>query len=297
MKKIILSTSIAIGVLALSACSSNSGADSKTIAETKAGNITQDEFYQELKSTQGEAVLKEMVMNKVLSDKYKVTDEEVNKEVQKIKDQAGGQFDMFLQQYGIKDEAQLKKVLKTSLLQQKAATEGIKVTDKEMQDYYDNLKPDIRASHILVDDEKTAKEVANKLKNGGDFAALAKEYSKDPSSAQGGDLGFFGSGKMVPEFEKAAYALKVGEISDPVKSQFGWHIIKLTDKKDLKPFADMKDEIKKTLVQGKVDQTQAQAKIQKLIDDANIKINDKDLKDIFKSGQTAAPAPDNKTTK
>jgi parvulin-like peptidyl-prolyl isomerase len=89
----------------------------------------------------------------------------------------------------------------------------------------------VRASHILVKSEKEANEIAQKIKIGDDFGALAKQYSTCPSKAKGGDLGFFGKGQMVKEFETAAFNMKKGEVSKPVKSQFGWHLIKVTDQK------------------------------------------------------------------
>ena len=89
----------------------------------------------------------------------------------------------------------------------------------------------IKASHILVKSEDEAKRLCEKIKNGEDFGKLAKAHSKCPSGKSGGDLGFFGKGQMVREFENAAFALSIGEVSAPVKTQFGWHIIKLTDKK------------------------------------------------------------------
>lgn len=89
----------------------------------------------------------------------------------------------------------------------------------------------IKASHILVDTEEEAKSLREKILAGEDFAAVAKQSSKCPSGANGGDLGYFGKGMMVPEFEKAAFSLPVGEVSQPVKTQFGWHLIKVTDKR------------------------------------------------------------------
>ena len=124
---------------------------------------------------------------------------------------------------------------------------GITVSDEESRLYYEDnpeyfVKPkQVRASHILilVEDQNNEQQkqvalekiklVQQKLRNGGDFAVLAIEYSEGPSSAQGGDLGFFQSGQMVPPFEQAAFSMKVGEVSDIVETRFGYHLIKVTD--------------------------------------------------------------------
>ncbi len=90
----------------------------------------------------------------------------------------------------------------------------------------------VRASHILVKTEDEVNELIAKLNAGADFAELAQECSLCPSGRQGGDLGFFGKGMMVKPFEDAAFSLEVGEVSDPVETQFGWHLIKLTGKQD-----------------------------------------------------------------
>lgn len=89
----------------------------------------------------------------------------------------------------------------------------------------------VKASHILVKTESEARKILEDLKKGADFAKLAKEKSQCPSKKRGGNLGWFGRGKMVPEFEKAAFSLKKGELSDIVKTQFGYHIIKVTNTK------------------------------------------------------------------
>ena len=89
----------------------------------------------------------------------------------------------------------------------------------------------VRASHILVKTEEEANDLLAKLNDGADFAELAQEYSLCPSKRDGGDLRFFGRGMMVKPFEDAAFALEVGEVSAPVETQFGWHLIKLTGKK------------------------------------------------------------------
>ena len=94
---------------------------------------------------------------------------------------------------------------------------------------------EVRARHILVETEDEAKAVEEELKKGADFAELAKKKSKDPGASDGGDLGFFTKDQMVPEFSAVAFALEPGKISDPVKSQFGWHVIKVEEKRNRKP--------------------------------------------------------------
>lgn len=89
----------------------------------------------------------------------------------------------------------------------------------------------VRAEHILVQSEAQAIVLESKIKSGDDFEALAKQYSMCPSGQRGGDLGYFTRGQMVPEFEKVAFKMAIGEVSEPVKTQFGWHIIKVLDKR------------------------------------------------------------------
>jgi peptidyl-prolyl cis-trans isomerase C len=145
------------------------------------------------------------------------------------------------------------KVLMEALLDQ--ASKGA-VSEEAMRKLYDEsvakLTPEeeVHARHILVDSEEKAKEVVAKLKAGGDFAALAKEFSKDPGAAEGGDLGYFSKDQMVVEFAEAAFKLKKGEISEPVKTQFGWHVIKLEDRrtKPVPAFEQVKDQIEQFLV-------------------------------------------------
>jgi peptidyl-prolyl cis-trans isomerase C len=114
-------------------------------------------------------------------------------------------------------------------------------TDEEMKKVYDDTakqisgEQEIHARHILVETEDEAKAVKAELDKGADFAELAKKKSKDPGASDGGDLGFFTKDQMVPEFSEAAFKLEPGQISDPVKSQFGWHIIKVEEKRNRKP--------------------------------------------------------------
>jgi peptidyl-prolyl cis-trans isomerase C len=127
------------------------------------------------------------------------------------------------------------RLLMDSLL----ATEGkAATTDEAMKKVYEDAskqitgEQEVHARHILVETEDDAKAVEDELKKGADFAELAKKKSKDPGASDGGDLGFFTKDQMVPEFSAVAFALEPGKISDPVKSQFGWHVIKVEEKRN-----------------------------------------------------------------
>ncbi|GGJ80665.1 foldase protein PrsA [Anoxybacillus voinovskiensis] len=276
MKKWKIVFMTAASVLALSAC--NNGG-SEVIVETKAGDITKDEFYKAMKERVGKEVIRDLVYEKVLGKKYKVSEKEIDREIQNLKDTYGAQYDLAVQQSG---EQAIRNMVKLDLLRQKAAIEDVKVTEDELKQYYNQYKPQIRASHILVKDEKTAQEIKAKLDKGEDFAKLAKEYSQDAGSAQnGGDLGWFGPGKMVKEFEDAAYALNVGQVSQPVKTEYGYHIIKVTDKKKKPSYEQMKEEIEFEVKKNKIDSSKMESKVEKLIKDANVQVKDSDLKNAF----------------
>ena len=273
MKKAMLALA-ATSVIALSACGTSS---SDKIVTSKAGDITKEEFYDQMKTQAGKQVLNNMVMEKVLIKNYKVEDKEVDKKFDEMKKQYGDQFDTLLKQQGIKEET-IKTGVRAQLAQEKAIEKTI--TDKELKE---NYKPEIKASHILVKDEATAKKVKEELGQGKSFEELAKQYSEDTGSKEkGGDLGYFTAGKMVKEFEDAAYKLKKDEVSEPVKSQFGYHIIKVTDIKEQKPFDEVKGDIKKDLVQKKAqDAAFMNDLMMKEIKKADVKVDDKDLKDLF----------------
>ncbi|KAA0764603.1 peptidylprolyl isomerase PrsA [Bacillus sp. SH5-2] len=286
MKKAMLALA-ATSVIALSACGTSS---SDKIVTSKAGDITKDEFYEQMKTQAGKQVLNNMVMEKVLIKNYKVEDKEVDKKFDEMKKQYGDQFDTLLKQQGIKEET-IKTGVRAQLAQEKAIEKTI--TDKELKE---NYKPEIKASHILVKDEATAKKVKEELGQGKSFEELAKQYSEDTGSKEkGGDLGYFTSGKMVKEFEDAAYKLKKDEVSEPVKTQFGYHIIKVTDIKEQKPFDEVKGDIKKDLVQKKAQDAQFMNDLMmKEIKAADVKVDDKDLKDLFEEKKTDAKKEEKK---
>lgn len=172
------------------------------------------------------------------------------------------------------------KALRDSYLAQKIAPQ---VSEEEVRKVYDEeakkvtATERIRARHILVASEKEANAILAKLKAGEKFEDLAKQYSLDGSKDYGGDLGYFTAPEMVAEFSKAAFALKKGETSKPVKSEYGWHIIKLEDRKmgAAQPYDQVKGAIRNALVRQKVQETLAG-----LHNVAKVEIIDEDLKKV-----------------
>ncbi|AJH60461.1 Foldase protein prsA 2 [Bacillus cereus 95/8201] len=265
-----------ISILMLAACGQKNS--SATVATATDSTITKSDFEKQLKDRYGKDMLYEMIAQDVITKKYKVSDDDVDKEVQKAKSQYGDQFKNVLKNNGLKDEADFKNQIKFKLSMNKAIKQS--VTEKDVKDHY---KPEIKASHILVSDENEAKEIKKKLDAGASFEELAKQESQDLlSKEKGGDLGYFNSGRMAPEFETAAYKLKIGQISNPVKSPNGYHIIKLTDKKELKPYDEVKDSIRKNLEEERItDPIFGKKLLQSELKKANIKINDSELEDTF----------------
>ncbi|CUB31956.1 MULTISPECIES: peptidylprolyl isomerase [Bacillus] len=282
MKKIAIAAITATSILALSACSSG---DKEVIAKTDAGDVTKGELYTNMKKTAGASVLTQLVQEKVLDKKYKVSDKEIDNKLKEYKTQLGDQYTALEKQYG-KDY--LKEQVKYELLTQKAAKDNIKVTDDEIKEYWEGLKGQIRASHIVVADKKTAEEVEKKLKKGEKFEDLAKEYSTDSTATNGGELGWISKDneQLDSTFRKAAFKLKTNEVSNPVKTQFGYHIIKKTEERG--KYDDMKKELKSEVLEQKLNDSNAvQEAVQKVMKKADIEVKDKDLKDTFNTSSTS----------
>lgn len=270
-----IACSLLIALFALTGCNS-----SESIVETKVGDITKDELYDAMKERYGKQILQELVFLKILSDKYDVSEDEMKNKLEEYQDLYGMQLD-----YNQLTAAE-KNSIKLELLLEKAAMEDVEVTEEELKEYYENNYPEIKARHILVDDEKTAKEVKEKLDKGSDFAELAKEYSTDTGTAEnGGDLGWFGPSKMVEEFSKVAFKLKENEISGPVKTDYGYHIIQVLETKEKPKFEDVKKEIEENVKKNKIntDSNILTSALKRELDKANVKIKDKDLNDIFQN--------------
>ena len=243
--------------------------------------ISAGDLYSEVKGTALSKLI-DMIDTKILLDKYpdksSDADKYVNEQYDLIKTNFKddkGKFDeealkeQIYAYYGITDIDKFKDIIRLNYYRTEAVNDYAKksVTDKQIQKYYDeNVYGDISCKHILItpavtdnmsDEDKTkadkealqkAKDIIKKLKNDESFDDLAKEYSDDTSNKdKGGDLGYFNTGDMLEEFEKAAFALKKGKYTTPVKTKYGYHIILKTDEKEKPSLEDKKEEIIKTL--------------------------------------------------
>ena len=184
-----------------------------------------------------------------------------------------------------------KMVLVKAFLAQKS---GDLITESDLKSAYDDMvsavrdEKEVRARHILVPTEKEAQDVKKKLADGKSFEDVAKEFSKDPGSAsQGGDLGYFTKDKMVKEFADAAFGLKKGEISDPVKSPFGWHIIKVEDSRKVAAptFNEAKEGLRQKLQQQKLGDY-----VHGLIKSADVKLFDEKGKELKFAKEAPEPS-------
>ncbi|KXZ40601.1 foldase protein PrsA [Alkalithermobacter thermoalcaliphilus JW-YL-7 = DSM 7308] len=256
------------------------------------GKTILDMFKQEL--------LDMMILEEIIYQQAKditVEESEITEQFNQLKEhiQSNKDFKEFLQKNKITDEF-IKERLKRDIYIQRYREnymENIDVTKEKIQKFYDENKEyfrneQVKASHILfktIDENnnpypdekiesirKKAEDVLARLKNGEDFASLAKEYSDDKASAQnGGDLGNFSRGVMVPEFEEAAFSLKVGEISDLVKTMYGYHIIKVEEKIDELPSLEevkdiIKEDIKEEIYSQNIQNLKEKAKVEKFME-------------------------------
>ncbi|OGF05401.1 MAG: hypothetical protein A2509_03475 [Candidatus Edwardsbacteria bacterium RIFOXYD12_FULL_50_11] len=258
-----LSTALILSLtIALTSCSSRN----KTIASVGGSKITLGEFQDAYKPPMipgdSAAVLagKQELLNRMVDQKLMV-----NEAVARGMDK-----DPKL----VQDLEELKKNILLQELYRDEILKRAQPSDSDVKKFYERLGKEAKASHILVKTEEEAKEVAQALKGGGDFAQLAGSKSVDRGSAQrGGDLGWFGWGKMVEEFQAAAFSMKPGQTSKPIKTAFGFHIIRLDSLREvpLQPFEEMKDRIKQQISSTRPREL-ANKYITKLRDGANIKI-------------------------
>ncbi|MFN8188548.1 MAG: peptidyl-prolyl cis-trans isomerase [Gaiellales bacterium] len=226
--------------------------------------------YEQLRSDVVELLVqRELLEREAATLGITVTDEEVEKRLDELKQQFyegdDKKYEDELKKFGITDEM-ARSQLRSSIISQKLydeVTKDVTVTDEDVRAYYDEhldefTTPEVRdLAHILVATEAEAKEIRKELVGGADFATLAKEKSLDKGSgADGGNLGKNSKETYVKEFGEAAWKLETGELSQPVKSEFGWHIIKALgdiEPEKVTPFADVEDSIRDQLLSGKRD--------------------------------------------
>lgn len=236
--------------------------EDETVASVGDTKITKDALYEKMVASSGPATLDVLISNEVVNQEadkagVKVTQEELNAEMAVYEESYGGTeaLEQALAASGMAI-ADLKEEMEIYLKVEKIVGPDIEVNDEQIKTYFEenkdtfNQPSQMEASHILVATQEEADEVKAKLDDGSDFAGLAAEYSIDTSNAEnGGALGTFGTGEMAPEFEEAAFSMEVDEISDPVRTDYGFHIIKATGKTAAvdASLEDSKEQIKEIL--------------------------------------------------
>lgn len=286
MKKIMLGILAALFAVSLAGCGSES---KRILAKVDGDRITFKDFndrisklpkqYQDIVRTQKRSYLDDLIMEKLLYKKAVQAGIDKDKETQEIITEAA------------------KKIIIARLVEREVEKK-VKISDDDVRKYYDEHSEEFmlparwRASHILVDTQEEADVIKQKLAQGASFEELAREKSKDAAAKAGGDIGYFSKGQLVPEFEEECYKLKVGEASGITKTQFGYHVIMLTDKKnpEVQDFLAVKDMIKREL-----DREKKKALLDKMMQDARgnarIVINEKLLDEEIKKDAKPAQSP------
>ncbi len=225
--------------------------------------LSLEERKVEMAHTIDSLILQEVVYQEAVRKKIDVTDQEVDQYIETMKRQFTSEEEFEKALAGARVTIPLlKEETRKNLMGVKLeewAVDNLQIDDKETADYYEKNKADldkdaVKVSHILVKTEEEAKEVIRELEEKKEFGSLAKKYSLDTfTKDKGGDLGWYSRGKLLKEVEEAAFSLSPGQISDPVKSEYGYHIIRLEEKKAAseQTLEDHKERIKSTLQQAK----------------------------------------------
>ncbi|WP_294955692.1 peptidylprolyl isomerase PrsA [uncultured Lactobacillus sp.] len=277
---------IAVAGIALSTAACSNGG--KTVASYKGGKITQQEYYDDMKKSQaGKTALANMIINRVLEQQYgnKVSKKQVDKQYNNYKKQYGSQFDAVLQQNGM-TAASFKQNLKTNLLSEAALKDIKKISKSQEEKAWKAYQPKVTVQHILVSKKSKAEEITKELKNGKSFKSLVKKYSLDTGTKNNeGKLPAFDSTdtSLDPAFKNAAFKLKTGETTkSPVKSQSGYHVIRMIKHPAKGSFASHKKEIDDQIYQSMSQNQQTMHDVlAKVIKKAGVNIKDNDLKDVL----------------
>ncbi len=288
-------------IVILNGCKQNADG---LIAKVNDEEITEEEFNIEFESFKGlyekqlgkdamsqvwedgrtrEEILRENILEKMIMDKIikkesekmniSISDEELNEKIKEYVDATGGEeeFKIYLEESDLSEDFFSENLRKELLMNKhrEKIMEGLNITEEEAKKYFENNREKlalVRVSHILVKSEEEGQIVLDRLNNGEGFSEIAEEVSVDKqSSIVGGDLGYITRGDRVLEFEEVAFSLKLGQVSDIVKTEVGYHIIKVEDKKDT--YESLKDDIGLLLKQDMY-----LSKMNKLRENENVKI-------------------------
>lgn len=279
IKKSILGLTLA-ATLMLTACGNS---QDEVIVTTTLGDITKAEFYEQIKELAGTSLLEQVVIDKVLNEKYKVTDEEIDEQLSSYQEMYGDSFESALASNGYTEET-FKDTVRFQLLQQKAM-EDVDITDEEISSYYEQGKYELHTRHIVASTEEEAQQLVELIAEGSDFETVAKENSQDSATAEnGGDLDWLTVANMDTAFANAAYALEAGEVSEIVETVSGFEIIKLVEKREVADYSsleDQKDAIKMAITEQKVAETDWSTIEAKLLKEMNVEIKDQKLQAAF----------------
>ena len=285
---------------------------SKVAVSVKGAKITATEYYEEIKADNISKLI-DKIDHELFDEKYKddkKEDEEINKQIEQIKSNYGNDEETFKNviksYFGVESENELKDILRLEYKRSLAVDDYIikNLSEKEIEKYYEeNIYGDMKASHILIginvndnateeekaEDENVAKAKAEKiikqLNEGGDFKKLAKKYSDDEKTAsKGGDLGYFSYDEMLEDFSKATAKLNNNEYTkEPIKTNYGYHIILKTGQKEKPKLSKVKSDIQKTLKNEKLskDSTLHYKTLDKIRKENNIKFNDSTLEKAY----------------
>lgn len=271
--------------LLLGGCGQQSKDD--TLIESEAGNVKTADVMKQIGNEQISKSAFQIILNKTLEKEYgnKVNDKDIEKQIDKQKQQLGGddKFKQALKQQNL-TEKDVKDQLKIQEYQKLLLSDSVKISDKQLKDNT------MKASHILIESEensnkkkKEAEDIKKQLEDGANFASLATKYSDDTESKDsGGSLGYIVKGQMNKDFDKAAFKLKPNEISDVIKTDYGYHIIKANKESD---FNKHKNELRQTMIQQKIqkDPSILTDAYEKLLKKYKVKYDDKDIKKYINS--------------
>jgi foldase protein PrsA len=248
------------------------GESSDYVAKVDGEKILQTELDDALREQYGAEVLDTLITNKIVELEAKkagvsVTEDAIQEEYKELVESYGGEESLqdALEANGLTEQS-VKDNIRMYQLTKNVIAASIDISDEEVAQYFENnkdnygQKEEIVASHILLEDEATAKDVLAKIKAGEDFKELAKTYSIDSTTNEdGGEIGYISRGQMDEKFEEAAFGLEKGSISDIVQTSEGYHIIKVTEKVPAEEavFEDIKDEVYATVLENRINEEYA----------------------------------------